>query len=576
MTGKKKKKTVYRDTEPERQPSNRWFWATASILLVLHLGLGFFSLKDKSPTVDEFAHLPAGAYYWLTGDFSLYGKNPPLVKLWCGWPLLAAGAKVQTKDRYEEVGDWRPWVYGTRFMRDNQVDYQRLFILGRLPNLVLSLGLGLVVLFWARELFGPTGGLIALSAYSLSPNILAHARLATMDLGMSLFWALTLFLFWRFLKNPKFGRAAWVGLALGLANLTKFSALLLLPLLPALWLIRVFSAPQEEKKRLFLRGLAGLAGSFLVALIVINAGYGFRGTPTDIRAMAASSQSFQTLAAGPLGSCPWPAPRDYLVGLDRQKKDAEAGVFPNYLNGEFNQKGWRHYFSYAWLVKTPAAVEAALVLALGLWLVRRRSGSIDLIFLGLPIALLWVVLSFFNHINAGLRYFLPAQPLIFIFLGSLGRVNWLTSWKHKAAAAALTGFFVLESLGAFPHYLAAFNPLWVKRSEARFHLLDSNLDWGQDLVHLKKFMDRRGLSQVALAYFGHADPKIYGINYELAGETPTDEPVAVSANLVMGLPYLLTYVNPPVWVAPETFAWLRDRRPEAQVGYSILVYNLPK
>jgi len=140
----------------------------------------------------------------------------------------------------------------------------------------------------------------------------------------------------------------------------------------------------------------------------------------------------------------------------------------------------------------------------------------------------------------------------------------------------LAGLLVMETLGAFPHYLAAFNPLWVKRSEARFHLLDSNLDWGQDLIHLKKFMDRRGLTKITLAYFGHVDPKIYGINYELAGATPTEAPVAVSANLVMGLPYLLTYVDPPVWVRPETFAWLWDRRPEAQVGYSILVYNLPK
>lgn len=574
MAGKAKRAGDRIDlTETERN-GGPWLIPVVIILLLVHLGLAFFSLKDKSPTADEFAHLPAGAYYWLTGDFSLYGKNPPLVKLWCGWPVLAGGAEVQTGEKFNESGDWRPWAYATRFMRDNAADYHHLFTLGRLPNLVLSVGLGLVVFFWARSLFGDRGGLIALLAYALSPNILAHARLVTMDIGLCLFFTLTLFLLWRFLKRPTAMSAILLGLALGLASLTKFSALLLLPLLPVFFLIRVGLA-STEKKALFRRGLAGLAASFLIALLVINAGYGFRRTPTDIREMPVVSEFFQSLAAGPLGAFSWPAPRDYLQGLDRQKKDAETGVFPNYLNGEFSPKGWWIYFSYAWLVKTPAAIQAALILALGLWLGGRCRGWPDMLFLWLPIAALWVVLSFFNHINAGLRYFLPAQPLIFVFLGSLGRFRPLSSWRGRAVAAVLAGVFVLEGIWAYPHYLAYFNPVFVPRSEARFHLLDSNLDWGQDLKHLKAYLDRRGLRKISLAYFGHADPKIYGIEYDLAAETPTSGTVAVSANLLMGLPYPLTYPDQPIWITPQTFDWLRGREPIDQVGYSILIFDLP-
>ncbi|MBW2092798.1 MAG: glycosyltransferase family 39 protein, partial [Deltaproteobacteria bacterium] len=200
---------------------------TVILLLFLHVGLAFFSLKDKSPTIDEFAHLPAGAYYLKTGDFSLYGKNPPLVKLWCGWTLLAAGAEVRGESSFPQAGDWGPWVYGTRFMRDNEARYHHLFVLGRLPNLVLSICLGLVVFFWAQALFDTKGGLIALLAYAVSPNILAHARLVTPDLGLSLFFTLSLFLLWRFLKRPGIGSSVLTGLSLGLTILTKFTGLLL-------------------------------------------------------------------------------------------------------------------------------------------------------------------------------------------------------------------------------------------------------------------------------------------------------------------------------------------------------------
>ncbi len=557
-------------------PLRIWLILTVSLLLCLHLGLAFFSLKDKSPTVDEFAHLPAGAYYLRTGDFSLYGKNPPLAKLWCGWTLLAAGAEIPTESDFPGSGDWRPWVYGTQFMRDNKARYHRLFIYGRLPNLVLSVCLGLVVFFWAQSLFGPRGGLIALLAYTLSPNILAHARLVTPDLSLALFFTLSLFLLWRLFKRPGLFPALLTGASLGLAFLTKFTALLLLPVFLILFFLEIVFRPSGRRRRFTAQGLAGLAAAFLLALLILNAGYGFHRTPTSIRQMSLSSQFFEKISKSGLSAFPWPVPRDYLEGLDRQQRDVEQGVFPNYLNGRFSQAGWWYYFTYAWLIKTPAAIEVGLLLALGLWAWRRLDGWKNMLYLCLPAVFLWVVLSFFNHIDAGLRYLLPVLPLSFIFLGYLGCFKLGVKRTKRGLVIILIGFLLADSLLAFPHYLAYFNPVFTSRTRARFHLIDSNLDWGQDLKNLKRFMERHGLKKIKLAYFGHADPRIYGINFAMASNKPTDAPLAVSASLVMGLPYLMTYVNPPVWIRPDTFNWLRDRRPDAQVGYSILIYNLNK
>ncbi|MBW1708374.1 MAG: glycosyltransferase family 39 protein, partial [Deltaproteobacteria bacterium] len=556
------------------RPLKTWLVLTVVLLLLIHIGLAFFSLKDKSPTVDEFAHLTAGAYYLKTGDFSLYGKNPPLAKLWCGWPLLAAGAKVRGEPSFHEAGDWRPWIYGTQFMRDNPEQYHRLFIYGRLPNLLFSACLGLVVFFWAQALFGPRGGLIALLVYSLSPNMLGHARLVTPDLSLSLFTTLTLFLLWRFYKRPAVGSATLTGLSLGMALLSKFTGLLLLPLFLILYFVEIAFRPAGQKKIFATKGAAGLVAACLIALLVLNIGYGLRETPTNVRQMPVGSRFFQGISQSPLSAFPWPVPQDYLEGFDRQQRDVEEGVFPNYLNGRFSQEGWWYYFSYAWLLKTPLAVQIALLLALGLWGWDRFRGLKNIAYLLFPVVLLWVILSFFNNINAGLRYLLPAFPLIFVFIGSLGRFQLGPRLFKRILVVFLIGLFLADSLMAFPHYLAYFNPVFTSRSKARFHLIDSNLDWGQDLKHLKTFMDRQGLDKITLAYFGHADPKIYGIDFDMASNIPAEAPLAASVNLVMGLPYPATYVDPPVWITPETLAWLRDRKPDAQVGYSILIYNL--
>jgi hypothetical protein len=105
------------------------------------------------------------------------------------------------------------------------------------------------------------------------------------------------------------------------------------------------------------------------------------------------------------------------------------------------------------------------------------------------------------------------------------------------------------------------------------HLLDSNLDWGQDLKQLKTYMDKKGLKKVDLAYFGHVDPAVYAISYRPVNEHERSGVVAVSANYLYGLPYLITYETPPKSIPPGAFTWLSHRTPDDHVGYSILIFS---
>lgn len=544
------------------------------------------SLRVKSPTVDEFAHLPAGYYYWKTGDFSLYGKNPPLIKLLCSLPLLAMDISMDPIQSYADRGDWRPWVFGTHFMRENAASYDSIFFIGRLPAVLLALLLGWYVFRWAKELYGPKGGLLSLVLYTFSPNILAHARLVTTDVGCTCFMFMTIYYYWRFLQHLRHKDSIGAGICFGLALLSKFTALLLVPILGLLLILSAWRRKQEERGALlsvfnklrsgFLRCLCDggvrLVLVILVALFITNLGYGFQGTMKRLKSIPHESQFYKRLAASPLNSIPIPLPAAYIQGLDQQKLDAEQGVFLNYLRGRLSNRGWWYYFFYAFVVKTPIPLHIGILISIWWALKRRRVAQADA-FLILPVLTVLFVFSFFNQINVGLRYVLPIFPFLFVWLGRLGQLNFAKSVLRWSAVVILVGY-VFSSVSIFPDYLAYFNALAGGPSKGYRHLLDSNLDWGQDLKRLKNYVDKEGIDELGLAYFGHVDPGIYGIRYRLVGERPESGEIAVSASYLYGLPYVITYGDRPVSIKPGAFEWLHTHRPKAHIGHSIFVYSI--
>ena len=149
-----------------------------------------------SPTVDEFTHLPVGWFYLKTGDFDLAARTPPLVKSLAALPLLALDPSIDTAKPAAESA-WYPWILGTDFMERNRAVYDRIFLLGRLPIVALGLLMGIVVYRWARDLYGEAGGLTSLALFAFCPTIVAHAHLATVDVGAAAFIVLALYLFYR-------------------------------------------------------------------------------------------------------------------------------------------------------------------------------------------------------------------------------------------------------------------------------------------------------------------------------------------------------------------------------------------
>jgi hypothetical protein len=146
---------------------------------------------------------------------------------------------------------------------------------------------------------------------------------------------------------------------------------------------------------------------------------------------------------------------------------------------------------------------------------------------------------------------------------------------------ALLAWLAWGTLAIYPHYLATFNELAGGPEEGWRILVDSNLDWGQDLKGLKRWMDEQGVERVKLGYLGEAYPAYYGINFDplpswpdrwqhplyhdLYPLDPAPGRYAISANLIQGRNL----------ADPQTYAWFREREPVDKVGYSIFIYDVP-
>jgi len=551
----------------------------AGSLLFAFVLLAFWSLKDQTPTIDEFRHLPTGLYYLRSNDFSFDSKTPPFWKMVCALPahVMKASLNLDPVWRLPQNG-WGPWVFGTRFMLDNPGRYGAFYFWGHGLTILAAVLLLLLVFTWARALYGSQAALGTLLLMAFSPTLLANARQATPDVCVTLFMTLTLFLLWRFCQSPSWKTLLGAGVSLGVALSTKFTAVLLLPVIPLILLLRVPTFPEGQRARGICVAAAAAALVAVLALGVINIQYRFQGCGVRLENLTVESRLFKDAQHTFLRSWPLPLPRPFLEGFDAQKADAETGEFPSFLNGRWSARGWRQYYLAVLGMKEPVPFLGLLALGVFFWPLRsnRKAPAIweTGIFCAVPVTLL-VVLSFFNHLDVGIRYLLPLYPFLWIFCsGTIHEFLTGKSWRRGLLGVLALGT-ILSPFTVAPHYLAYFNEIAGGPSNGYRHLIDSNLDHGQELKDLKSYMVQHGIAKVQLAYFGHVWPQVYGIEFEPLGEHPKPGVVAISASFLQGQPYLLTYLPQPVFMPLNYFQAMRHYRPQDQIGYSIFIYNIP-
>jgi hypothetical protein len=498
---------------------------------------GFFSLRGDSATFDETAHIAAGVSHAERGDFRLNPEHPPLVKYVAGSALAMTGrGGLDYGSAAWEGAD--PWALGHDLLR---TDPARRLVPARLPVLGLGVILLLVIYGFAREVHGRGPALLALALAATCPTLLAHARLVTTDLAAALGAALTLWTAWRWLRAPSWRRLIAVGGALGMALLSKYSCVLLAPALVALVVIAA-----AMNRIAWRHALTGLVAIGAIAWVIVWAGYGLRYDASSGRPL---TWAFLERQEGGLPASVAFArehrllPEAYLFGIAYARAESKERVA--FLDGEESTGGWLRYFPEAFALKTPLAFTALLAWALIEGLGRTRGRSFDGWFLALP-ALGFAAVSIASRFNIGHRHLTPLYPLLCIAIAPLALHLSVRGAKRLALGALVGSCFVSFAL-ATPGYLSYFNVLAGGRLDAAHHLVDSNLDWGQDLGRLKAWMDRNDVHEIDLAYFGTADPAAYGIAFRKIAfffDFYPDRPavrlqsgriVAISATLLQGL-----------------------------------------
>ena len=205
-----------------------------------------------------------------------------------------------------------------------------------------------------------------------------------------------------------------------------------------------------------------------------------------------------------------------LRSADKDEKAAEG--YPVYLNGDLERTGWWYYYILALLYKIPEGTLLLIVLsvAAGAMTIRSRTALFDELTLWIVPCVVLFTMSFLTDINLGLRYVLGILPYLFIATGKV--VPWIARMSGKtrdvlgSIAAGSLVLTVIATAAISPHYLAYFN--WVSGGPDRVpaRLIDSNLDWGQDLVGLKKWCDETMPGRpIGLAYFGQINPSIFAM-----------------------------------------------------------------
>ncbi|MBU0732162.1 glycosyltransferase family 39 protein [Patescibacteria group bacterium] len=513
----------------------RYVKFVAILILIVMLCLEIFSAYQESQTLDEAAHLLAGYQYWQDYSVVLNPEHPPLIKQLAALPLLFMDLNYPWEDPTQII----QWPDSDAFLYELGNPADTMIFWGRLPIMLLSLLLGWFIFKWTRQIAGNYWAIFALILFAFDPNIIAHSRYITTDIGVSCFMFMTMYFYWRFFLTEKMKDLIFLSVALGFAMLSKFSALVIGP---AMLIILV--AVKHFKKNINYLWLV-LIGT-LIVVSMITAFYYFE-------------------------------PIKYFEGFQMVNEHNSYG-HDSYLLGENGEDGWWYYFLVAFAVKTPVitlAFFAGSLLYFFFFCIslfkkgefkKNKKTLQTFLFLLLPIGVYFAI-SMTSKINLGVRHLLPIYPFVFVFIAysfsQIGEKMQMKMLKNSFSwlIFAVLLIYMASAIIVFPNYLSYFNAGVGGSENGLDYLSDSNIDWGQGLKAMAKYMEENNIDEpIYMNYFGRAFPEYYGIEeHEWWDGEKKDRLIFISRSYIVA--------------EDSTAKWLLDIEPKDVIAESIEVYD---
>ncbi|MDA8243027.1 MAG: hypothetical protein M0025_02775 [Elusimicrobia bacterium] len=520
----------------------------ASAALALHLFAGLSFIFSSSATYDETVHLSSGYSYLETGRYAMnIMDHPPLAEMLCALPLAFMNLKSFTAHPY--FANLMPYHYGDLFLYENTAPP------GRLLNTARSFGFlawtsvfAFFIWSFASRLESGAAAAFSLAVFSLMPVFISNDALVTTDAAAAAFYFASFAAGWYFTEGEAgqgkpggagarlWRRAALAGVLSGLALVSKFSMFIVPPMVAALWL-----ADNRLSRRMPAARLAGHIAVYAAAcLLAVALVYKFD-----------------------LGLY-WKGLYATLTRLDQGRS--------SFAFGSHSVSGVWWYFPAALLVKTPLPALGAA--AAGVWLAVKNFRRGYLWLLVPPAAFFAAALS--AKVQIGYRHIMPVMPFLAVLAGlALARI------PGKKGAWLASGLVILNAVSVLrvhPYYLAYFNEAAGGPARGYRLLTDSNLDWGQDVRTLARYLATRGNPPVVFSYFGVARPESAGISYVPLGVVSNVELKGAGAQVCSMKEVLLavsaTNLQGTYYADKDTYGWLKDRKPAFDAGHSIFLYDL--
>jgi 4-amino-4-deoxy-L-arabinose transferase-like glycosyltransferase len=479
---------------------------------------------------------------WLDkGIYTWEPQHPPLARIAVALGPYLSGIRSYGLPHTENLQMFKE---GAKILYTGD-HYDRTLALARLGVLPFFWVACAMVYWWGRRYFSRAVAVVAVFLFTFLPPVLAHAGLATTDMALTAFmtaWFVT-GLIW--VEEPGVKHAIWFGAASGLMVLSKFSCMAFCPVIAALVLAGYFLlrrpglAPvlSAAKARIPTLGLA-----VLIAFAIIWAGYRF---------------SFGKV---PFANLSLPFPELYQ-GIRDVQAHAEHG-HQCYLLGEIRDSGFWDFYFVGLAFKSPLAFLALLGVGLALTFGKYRLARN--LWLPLVFAAGILLVGMFSTINIGIRHVLPVY-VAFSLMAAVAVMKLLESGAASKWAWGLLAGLLLwmsaSSVLSHPDYLPYFNEM--AGNEPENILVDSDLDWGQDVKRLAARLHQLGATSVAYTGFVWAEledhhnfPKIRSLDRF----HPVEGYNAIGVTLLK---------------AHRTIVWPDQIKFQERVGKSILMWYFP-
>lgn len=491
-------------------------------------------------TADEPAHIACGMEWLAQGQYRWEPQHPPLARVAAALGPYLLGDRPQGTPRNVPFAQFKE---GSAILFSGG-HYDLALALARAAMLPFFWVACLVTWWWGARYLGRATAVVAVFILTFLQPVLAHSGLATTDIALTAFMGATFLAGLVWLERPGTRHALWLGIALGLMVLSKFSSLVFLPAAAAFSLVWFWFTERPgigSLKEAARRRLPGLALALFVAFVLVWGGYRFHFGPIRPGGMSV------------------PAP-ELFAGIDQVKEHNAAG-HESYLLGQRGSTGFWNFYLVGLAVKTPLPVLVLFFFGLAAVLRERRRAPRS--FLPLAYCAGILLIGMFSRINIGIRHVLPMYMGIAL-MAAAGAIDLLERGQTRkwmpVLLAVLLLWFAAGSLAAHPDYLPWFNEL--AGSEPENILADSDLDWGQDIKRLAHRLQELGATDVTFDRYIVVDlqklgfPRVHPMN----GSYPSPGWNALGVG---------------VWKESNLFRWPDNIKPRERVGKSILLWYFP-